>query len=129
MSTAAVLSPIAPKVRRPAPFVVGPTNENPMRPTKKIPKQLIEAARATPPVEFDAARHLCFEGPKKTYSMKEWGYEGHGISPIAASDPFPLFTNEAVQQIRREILSKPVLDNYQYESTFCSNQVRGYTQE
>jgi hypothetical protein len=57
--------------------------------------------------------------------MKQLGLEGHGISPNAVSDPFPLFTSAAIQQIRREVFSKEVLRNCQYASTFNKNMVRG----
>lgn len=115
--------------RRPAPVVVGPTNKTPLRPTNRLPQSLINAARATPKVDFDAQKHVCFEFPERTYTMKEWGYENQGVSPIAASDPFPLFSEEAVQQARRELFSERVLDNCQYASTFTKNQIRGYSQE
>lgn len=61
--------------------------------------------------------------------MKEIGLEGHGISPIAASEPFPLFTTEAVRQTRAEIFSDRVLKDCQYASTFAKNMVRGMGRE
>ncbi|KAM5342991.1 hypothetical protein ACJ41O_013957 [Fusarium nematophilum] len=125
----AVLPPAAPPVRKPAPFVVGPTNKTPLRPTNKLPRDLISAARATPKVTFTAGRHVCFEPPQRIYTMREWGYDGQGVSPVAGSDPFPLFTPEAVQQARREIFSEAVLDSCQFASTFTKNQVRGYSRE
>ncbi|KAF9771048.1 hypothetical protein IL306_011325 [Fusarium sp. DS 682] len=93
-------------VRKPAPFVIGPSNTTPLRPTNKISQDVINVAQATPAEEFDAKKHVCFEFPKRTYTMKEWGYENQGVSPIAASDPFPLFTEAAVKQVRRELLSE-----------------------
>ncbi|KAL4727384.1 hypothetical protein ACLX1H_006296 [Fusarium chlamydosporum] len=60
--------------------------------------------------------------------MKEWGYGNQGISPIAGSDPFPLFTEATVKQVRRELLSEDVLKTCQYASSFTKNQIRGYTQ-
>ncbi|RBQ80659.1 hypothetical protein FVER14953_09549 [Fusarium verticillioides] len=116
-------------VRKPAPFVIGPTNKAPFRPTNKIPQDIIDTARATPIEEFDAKKHVNFEFPKRTYTMKEWGYENLGVSPIAASDPFSLFTEAAVKQVRRELLSENVLRACQYASTFTKNQIRGYTQK
>lgn len=56
--------------------------------------------------------------------MKELGFDGHGISPIAVSEPFPLFTEEAIKQIRAEVFSEPVLEACQYTSTFAKNMVR-----
>lgn len=57
--------------------------------------------------------------------MKEIGLEGQGISPHAATEPFPLFTEEAIQQMRAEIFSEQVLAECQYSSTFNKNMVRG----
>ncbi|KLP14290.1 uncharacterized protein LW94_3935 [Fusarium fujikuroi] len=116
-------------VQKPAPFVVGPTNKAPFRPTNKIPQDVIDTAQATPVEEFDAKKHVNFEFPKRTYTMKEWGYESQGVSPIAASDPFSLFTEAAVKQVRRELLSEDVLRTCQYASAFTKNQIRGYTQK
>ncbi|KAM5357111.1 hypothetical protein ACJZ2D_016602 [Fusarium nematophilum] len=104
-------------------------NKTPLRPTNKLPRDLISAARATPKVTFTAGRHVCFEPPQRIYTMREWGYDGQGVSPVAGSDPFPLFTPEAVQQARREIFSEAVLDSCQFASTFTKNQVRGYSRE
>ena len=61
--------------------------------------------------------------------MKEIGLEGHGISPVAVSEPFSLFTTEAVKQMRAEIFSEPVLRDCQYASTFAKNMVRGMGRE
>ncbi|KAI3586060.1 hypothetical protein IWW34DRAFT_799215 [Fusarium oxysporum f. sp. albedinis] len=122
-------TPTALPLRKPAPFVIGPTNKAPFRPTNKIPPDVIETAQATPIEEFDAKKHVNFEFPKRTYTMKEWGYENQGVSPIAASDPFSLFTEAAVKQVRRELLSEDVLRTCQYASTFTKNQIRGYTQK
>ena len=118
-----------PPVSKRAPVVVGPTNPTPVRPTKKLPSDLLEQARAAPKVEFDAEKHTCFQPPSRRYTMEEWGYGGQGISPIASSDPFPLFTPEAVQQVRRELLSESVLSNCQFGSTFTKNMIRGYSRE
>jgi hypothetical protein len=112
-----------------APPVIGPTNPVPIRPTHKLPNGLLEAARSTPVEKFDADKHLCFEFPERRYTMEEWGYGGQGISPIASSSPFPLYTEGAVKQIRREIFSESVMSNCQYASTFTKNMIRGYTQE
>ncbi|RFN46611.1 hypothetical protein FIE12Z_9143 [Fusarium flagelliforme] len=114
---------------KPAPFVVGPTNTTPLRPTNKIPRHVIEAAQTTIAEEFDVKKHVNFEFPKRTYTMQDWGYENQGISHIAGSDPFPLFTEAAAKQVRRELLSDDVLKTCQYTSTFTKNQIRGYTQK
>ncbi|GAD93976.1 conserved hypothetical protein [Paecilomyces variotii No. 5] len=58
--------------------------------------------------------------------MKEIGLDAAGISPNAISEPFPLFTEEAIKQIRAEIFSESVLADCQYSSTFASNMIRCY---
>lgn len=57
--------------------------------------------------------------------MEEIGLEGQGVSPHAATEPFSLFTEEAIRQMRAEIFSEKVLDECQYSSTFNKNMVRG----
>ena len=78
---------------------------------------------------FEPSNHLYFVPPKAVVTMKDIGLEGHGISPVAVSEPFPLFTNEAIQQFRAEIFSKPVLDHCQVSSNFASNMIRAYAAE
>jgi hypothetical protein len=121
MATASVLTmtPSAP------PTVTGPTTLKATRPTTELPQYLIDEARLTEREKFDPQKHLDFHSPKKVYSMKEIGLEGHGISPIAVSEPFPLFTEDAIKQIRAEVFSEEVLKDCQYSSTFTSHMVRG----
>lgn len=107
------------------PKVVGPTTTKATRPTNKIPQDIIDNARAVKKEDFDPKRHLEFQAPTRIYTMKEIGLEGQGISPIAASEPFPLFTPEAVKQMRSEIFSEPVLRDCQYSSSFAKNMIRG----
>jgi hypothetical protein len=78
---------------------------------------------------FDASKHLNFSTPSKTYTMAEIGFQDKGISTIAVSEPFPLFTEAAVQQMRAEVLNKKVLDNFQYSSNLAKSQLRGFAAE
>lgn len=112
-----------------APKPVGPTNKKPMRPSNQLPQSLLDAARAIEKVPFHAEKHVTFQPPSRVYTMKEIGLEGYGISPIATSEPFQLFSQEAVQQCRAEIFSEPVLDKYQFSSTFTKNMIRGISAE
>jgi len=45
---------------------------------------------------------------------------------VAVSEPFRLFTDEAIQQFRAEIFSEPVLEHCQVSSNFASNMIRDY---
>lgn len=103
-----VLTPTGP------PTVVGPTTKRATRPTNKLPQFLMDEARKPQKVAFDPKTHLDIAYPGKIYTMKEIGLEGQGISPVAASAPFSLFTQDAVQQMRAEIFSEPVLESCQY---------------
>ncbi|KAF4120100.1 hypothetical protein GMORB2_3511 [Geosmithia morbida] len=109
----------------PAPKVVGPTTKSATRPTNQLPKYLSEESKKTARVNFDKAKHIAFEPPKNIVKMKDIGLEGHGISPNAVSDPFPLFSKEAVEQIRAEVFSEEVLKDRQFCSTFNKNMIRG----
>ncbi|KAF2095860.1 hypothetical protein NA57DRAFT_58929 [Rhizodiscina lignyota] len=115
-----ILLPSAP------PLVVGPKLDKATRPTNQLPQYLADEARDTRKVAFDPNKHLNIVHPNTIYTMTEIGLEGAGISDTAASEPFSLFTPEAVQQMRAEIFSEPVLTNFQYTSDFASNMIRGY---
>ncbi len=78
---------------------------------------------------FDPAKHLKFEPPQKIWTMSEIRMAEKGVSPNAVSEPFPLFTHEAVQQMRAEVLSKPVWENCQYKSNIAQCQLRGFAAE
>ncbi|KAK4945565.1 hypothetical protein LTR10_015184 [Elasticomyces elasticus] len=109
-----------------APTPVAPLQITVTRPTVELPQYLMENASKTMRTTFDPATHLDFTPPKTVITMKDIGLEGHGISPVAVSEPFRLFTNEAIQQFRAEIFSKSVLDQCQVSSNFASNMIRAY---
>lgn len=110
----------------PAPHVIGPSTKKATRPTNPLPQDMIDEAKRTQREEFNASKHINFKPPGKIITMKEIGLEGHGISPNAVTEPFSLFSAEAIQQIRAEVLSDEVLEDYQFASTFSKNMVRGY---
>lgn len=55
--------------------------------------------------------------------------EGTGVSPFAVSDPFQLFTEEAVERMRGEIFNPQVWAKYQHSSNLAKCQLRGYAAE
>jgi hypothetical protein len=62
--------------------------------------------------------------------MQELDYpEGKGISPVGVSEPFPLFSEEAVKQMRAEILDEKVWDKYKFSSNLSQCQLRGFAPE
>ena len=76
---------------------------------------------------FQASRHLNFEMPE-VVMMEDIGYaKDAGVSPVAVSKPFQLFSHAAVQHMRREIFD--VRQNHPehvYQSNIAPCQVRGY---
>ena len=77
--------------------------------------------------EFDPDKHLAYKPPAKIFTMEELSLpDDIGVSPIAVSEPFPLFTPEAVQRMRAEVLSKEVMANCQYSSNLAQCQLRGF---
>ncbi|KAH7175318.1 hypothetical protein EDB81DRAFT_895811 [Dactylonectria macrodidyma] len=112
-----------------APQVIGPKQRKAMRPTATIPQDIIDEARAVPAEAWNPEKHVAPKAQVVQHLMKDIGLEGHGISPIAVTDPFPLFTKEAILQIRREIFSEPVLRNCRFKSDFNANMIRGMGHE
>lgn len=111
------------------PPVVGPTTKKATRPANILPQSLVDGARVAEKQLFDPKQHLNYQPPKSITTMKDIGLEGYGISQVAASDPFPLFTEEAICQIRSEIFSEPVMRDCQYASSFAKNMIRGMGRE
>ncbi|EHL02709.1 hypothetical protein M7I_1225 [Glarea lozoyensis 74030] len=59
--------------------------------------------------------------------MEDIGYpSNNGVSPNAVSEPFRLFSEEAVDIMRSEVLNKEVQENYSYTSDIAPKQLRGY---
>ena len=88
-----------------------------------------EAASIKAPVagDFDPAKHLNFSAPAKVTIMKDIGFsEDIGISPVAVSDAFPLFSQEAVEMMRTEVFSDEVWKNCRYSSNIAACQLRGF---
>lgn len=94
-------------------------------------KPIIEAAAAAKRKldgEFNPQTHLAFKAPSEVIMMKDLGYaEDTGVSPVAVSQPFQLFSPEAIQQMRAEVLSPQVLETCQYKSNIAACQLRGYS--
>ena len=90
---------------------------------------VLEALAMHPPStdDFDPKKHIDFTPPTNILTMSDLKLpEGTGVSPFAVSDPFQLFTQEAVQRMRNEIFSKEVLKNCKYSSNLAQCQLRGY---
>lgn len=77
--------------------------------------------------DFDPERHLSYVTDPKILSMKDIALpEDVGISPVAVSDPFPLFSEDAIRHMRSEIFTQEVWDNCVYSTDFAGCQLRGH---
>jgi hypothetical protein len=71
--------------------------------------------------------HLAYQPPKKVYTMEDIGLPlSNGVSPVAVSEPFQLFSEEAINMMRAEVLSDAVLEGFSYTSDIAPRQLRGY---
>lgn len=78
-------------------------------------------------VVFDPKQHLTFEPPEHIHMMTDIGYsENLGISPVASSQPFRLFSNEAIQKFRDEIFQPEVMEKCGYSGSLGACYLRGY---
>ncbi|KAI9650145.1 hypothetical protein NHQ30_000158 [Ciborinia camelliae] len=76
---------------------------------------------------FQPESHLQYEEPSYIHTMEDIGYSAtSGVSPIAVSEPFRLFSEEAVNVMREEIFNKEVQEKYSYTSDIAPKQLRGY---
>ncbi|EEH19151.1 hypothetical protein PABG_01470 [Paracoccidioides brasiliensis Pb03] len=88
---------------------------------------IVDASSPEESIRFDPQKHLQFSPPSKVHSMKELEYSHDvGLSPIGVSDPFPLFSPEAIFQMRKEVLNDQVWAKYHFSSNLSQSQLRGY---
>lgn len=81
-------------------------------------------------VSFEANTHLAFSPPSKIFTMSDLGLPPDtGISKVAVSEPFPLFSEDAIKQMRAEILSTEVWEHCRYSSNLAQCQLRGFAPE
>lgn len=92
-----------------------------------VGKRSYRAYSAPGYIPFKPKKHLVQEPPEKCHTMEELGYDNDsGVSPVAVSNPFRLFTEEAIQLMREEVLSKEVDEKFSYTSDIAAKQLRGY---
>lgn len=77
---------------------------------------------------FEAAKHLAYSPPTHVLSMKDIGLQDSPISPIAASEPFPLLSYEGILEHRRELFSPPVIENCLHSTVPGAAMLRGMAQ-
>ncbi|KIW84889.1 hypothetical protein Z517_00277 [Fonsecaea pedrosoi CBS 271.37] len=74
---------------------------------------------------FDPVKHLTYAPPKKIHTLEDLCLPPSPISQVASTDPFPLLSEEALLEHRRELLSDDVLDSCMYHTRDKSVQLRG----
>lgn len=80
--------------------------------------------------DFDVAKHLRFTAPKKVYTMKELGLDPpSATSPVAITEPFPLFTIDGVKQLRRDIFRPDIVRKHGWRQKPGVFIVRGSGQD
>ncbi|TVY80386.1 hypothetical protein LSUE1_G003412 [Lachnellula suecica] len=76
---------------------------------------------------FNPSKHLAYEEPSHIHTMEDIGYSAsNGVSPIAVSEPFRLFSESAIDIMRSEIFDPEVQEKYSYTSDIAPKQLRGY---
>ncbi|EXJ60455.1 hypothetical protein A1O7_04608 [Cladophialophora yegresii CBS 114405] len=94
---------------------------------KPIIKEKLSSASTRSRPAFQPDTHLAYREAPKVLGMKDIGLpEDVGISPIAISEPFPLFTEEAVNIMRGEIFTNEVWENCMHSTEFAGCQLRGH---
>jgi hypothetical protein len=76
---------------------------------------------------FNPDEDLIYQPPKKVYTMTDLALPANnGVSHFAVSEPFPLFSEAAIDKMRAEVLSDVVMEQYSYTSDIAPKQLRGY---
>lgn len=129
--TFAVTSRFSPSIQTPL------THTTAARPTQHMAPAIMQSPMAPSlgwtkadsiPPKFDPSEHLVGGLPAKKMTMKDIGLpENIGVSPVAVSDPFQLFTTQAVEIMRKEIFNVP--DQFKFQSNIAKRQLRGYAKQ
>ncbi|KAK1625413.1 hypothetical protein BDP81DRAFT_463939 [Colletotrichum phormii] len=92
-----------------------------------IIKDDLKPALPTKPETFNPDKHLAFVHDPKKLSLKDVSLpEDVEISPVACSEQFHLFTEEAIQNMRQEIFTTEVWENCLHSTRFAPCQLRGH---
>ncbi|KAI5961595.1 uncharacterized protein KGF55_003912 [Candida pseudojiufengensis] len=109
------------------------TYESNLEPTLQNLESLLPKTSSEKLPKFDPMIHLQYYSNElashkynntRRITMKELGLENPNlqISPIGVSDPFPLFTEEAVTIMKKELLTK---DIFMENARYCFNSTSG----
>ncbi|KAI5783557.1 hypothetical protein EDC01DRAFT_663554 [Geopyxis carbonaria] len=101
------------------------TDAHAAKPVFHLPPQRPQTPNTYFKSPFNPAQHIAYHTLPERYTMAELGLENKGISPIGVSEPFELFTPDAVRTMRNEVLSDEVWDNCRFASSIAACQLRG----
>ncbi|PVI00285.1 hypothetical protein DM02DRAFT_527362 [Periconia macrospinosa] len=80
--------------------------------------------------KFEPKRHLAAKQAPKVRLMKDLGFgEDAGVSAVAYSEAFQLFTPEAIRIMREEIDKPEVRETCKFSSNIAAAQLRGYAKK
>ena len=74
---------------------------------------------------FNPENHLSYTPPAKVLSMEDLCLPPSPISPVGTTEPFPLLSDEAILEHRREIFAPETMDHCMHYTRPGSVQVRG----
>lgn len=77
------------------------------------------------PQKFIPSKHLAYREPSTVHTLDDLKLPPSPISQTASTEPFPLLSEEAILEHRRELFSKDVMENCCYATRPGSVQVRG----
>jgi hypothetical protein len=81
-------------------------------------------------IKFDPKKHLSYVPPTEVMTMTDLGFpEDTGVSHVAVSHAFRLFTQEAIDAMRGEIFQEIVQANCTFSSNIAARQLRGYAKK
>lgn len=108
---------------------INPSQKETQESLKRSFAKYLAADHGSPAVGklFNPHKHIQYEEPAHIYTMEEIGFSASkGVSPVAVSDPFRLFSEDAVNIMRNEVFDPEVQTKYSYTSDIAPKQIRGY---
>ncbi|CAG9998248.1 unnamed protein product [Clonostachys byssicola] len=85
----------------------------------------------SPNPAFTPSKHLIYSPPSKVWSLRDLGYpDSQGISPFGVSEPFRLFSDDAIDEMRRELFTnRNIWTDHRFSSKYAECQLRGYARD
>lgn len=89
-----------------------------------------EACCAVKAVKFDPVKHLVLRKPDAVYTWTSLGFsKDYGVSSFCAAEPFQLFSSEAIEEMRKEVLDPETLEKFCYSDDNTAMSMRGFAAE